>query len=234
MISDDLSLSQVTPKDFVEIRQDAAITIQDALLLATNENLPIGKSTIQRWAKRWADLGAASVVKSVLVTNRDGASYRLDRDDFTSWLMSEKNNARLGKVLRDPERSHETLRDPPRSGEISRDPERSSETSRGFHETGSASQDEITGLRNEIMNLKIDVGIRKELINQTAAEINRLRQQTESLLIEKGALQFQLLQLAPGKSAAEPVPHNYEDVPRNSEGQGTELINSELVDNPQL
>ena len=234
MTSNDLSPSLEVLRDPVVLRQDAAITVQDALTHALNENFPIGKSTIQRWAKSWSDQGATSPVKCVLVTTRTGASYQLDRDDFLSWLIEQKQNTKPGKVLPDPERSRETPRDLPRSRETQRDPERSSETSRGFHETGSVSQDEIAGLRNEIMNLKIDVGIRKELINQTAAEINRLRQQTESLLIEKGALQFQLLQLAPGKPAVESVPHIYEDVPERSEGQGTELVNSELVDNPQL
>ena len=104
MISDDLLLSHETPKDPVALRQDAAITIQDALALASNENFPIGKSTIQRWAKTWSDQGSASPVKCVLVTTRVGASYQLDRDDFLSWLIEQKQNMRPGRVLQDPMR----------------------------------------------------------------------------------------------------------------------------------
>ena len=109
-------------------------------------DFPIGKSTIQRWAKRWADQGAGGPVKSVLVTTRDGASYRLDRDDFTSWLIAEKNNTRPGKVLRDPMKSQETPRDPTRFHQASRDPERPFETSQDLSETFSGGSDQIAKL----------------------------------------------------------------------------------------
>ena len=119
MTFDDLSPSHEVPRDPVVLRQDAAITVQDALALAINENFPIGKSTIQRWAKTWSDQASVSPVKCVLVTTRTGASYQIDRDDFLSWLIEQKQNTRLGKVLQDPERPHETLKDPMRSRQTS-------------------------------------------------------------------------------------------------------------------
>ena len=233
MISDDLPSSHETQRESVEIPQDNAITIQDAVLLAANENFSIGKSTIQRWAKSWYDRGTTSPVKCILVSTRTGTFYRLDRDDFTSWLIEQKNNVRPGKVLQDPERPHETPKDPERSQQTSRDPVRSSETSRDFHEAESSDQGQVGKLREEIMNLKIDIGIRKELVNQAAGEINRLRQQTESLLVEKGALQFQLLQLAAPAAGSRPVHHEYRTDPANSEASEIENGNFDNVDNPQ-
>ena len=230
MTSDDLSQSQETLRDPVEIPQERAITIQDALLLAAEESFPIGKSTIQRWAKRWTDLGAGSPVKSVLVTTRDGASYRLDRDDFTSWLIAEKNNTRSGNGLRDPVKSQETLRDPARFHRASRDPERPFETSQDASETFSGGSDQVAKLRSENMNLKIDVEVRKQLLDKAAEEIARQRERIEVLLVDKGALQSQILQL--GQSAAtRPVPHEYRSTTEHLEVQGTETSNSEHVDN---
>ncbi len=72
----------------VEISQDAAITINEALIVAASVPFPIGKSTLQRWAKHWAEQGTASPVKCVLVTNRFGVSYRIDRDDFEAWAFA--------------------------------------------------------------------------------------------------------------------------------------------------
>src|ERR1700694_264906 len=96
-----------TPRDAVEIRQDAAITIQEALIIAVEQSFPIGKSTLQRWAKAWADRGATSPVKSVLVTNRVGSAYRLDREDFKAWLFDQKQNMKPGEILRGPMMSNE-------------------------------------------------------------------------------------------------------------------------------
>ena len=102
--------SAETLRDPIEIRQDAAINIQEALFIAAEQSFPIGKSTLQRWAKAWADRGAISPVKSVLVTNRVGSAYRLDREDFKAWLFDQKQNMRSGETLRGPVLSDETSR----------------------------------------------------------------------------------------------------------------------------
>src|ERR1700674_1617494 len=117
----DTNRSDETSRDAIEIRQDAAITIQEALIIASEQSFPIGKSTVQRWAKAWADRGAASSVKSVLVTNRAGSFYRLDRDDFKAWLFDQQQNMRDGEILRDPTMSHETPRDTARPQQTPRD-----------------------------------------------------------------------------------------------------------------
>src|ERR1700674_2665988 len=124
MPSEDAARPDEAPRDSIDLRQDAAISIQEALIAAAEQSFPIGKSTLQRWAKVWADRGAASSVKSVLVTNRAGSSYRLDRDDFKAWLFDQKQNMREGEVLRDPAMSHETPRDITRPQQTSRDIER--------------------------------------------------------------------------------------------------------------
>ena len=112
----------------VEIRLDAAITIPEAFAIAAVEAFPVGKSTLQRWAKTWGALGATSPVKSVLVTTRTGAAYRVDRDDFTAWIIEQKQNMRPGEMLKDPVISQETLRGPEMSRETSQGLERPRET----------------------------------------------------------------------------------------------------------
>lgn len=191
----DLSASHETPGDPVEIRQDAAITIQEALLLCSAEQYPIGKSTMQRWARHWADQGSLSQVKSILVTNRTGSAYRLDRDDFLTWLLEQKSNARPHEIPQDPAMSHKT----------SPDPTGSRETPQGFtasRETSSRTGEIDERLRDENMQLRIDLEVRKQLLSQAAAEINRQREQTETLLRENGALQLRVRQLGAPQSHA--------------------------------
>ena len=53
-----------------------------------------------------------------------------------------------------------------------------------------------SSLRDENMQLKIDVEVRKQLLNQAAGEINRQRDHIEKLLRENGGLQSQVLQLS--------------------------------------
>jgi hypothetical protein len=191
-----------TSRDAVEIRQDAAITIQEALIIAADQSFPIGKSTLQRWAKVWADSGAASVVKSILVTNRAGSFYRLDREDFKAWLFDQKQNMRPDEVLRDPVMSHETPRDTTRPQKTSRGTERTHETA-----NEDMSTDAQQKLRDENMQLKIDVEVRKQLLNQAAGEITRQRDHIEGLLRENGALQSRVLQLsAPASQDRQDLP----------------------------
>jgi len=201
MAEQDLTPSHETPRDPIEIRQDASITIQEALLIASEEEFPVGKSTLQRWAKAWSEKSAASPVKSVLVTTRFGTTYRLDREDFKTWILEQKPNMRPGEVLQDPVRSHETSQDLKRPREVSRDPMRPNETSQDLPEPSSK-------IRDEIMNLKIDLEVRKQLIGQAQVEIGRQREQIEALLRENGGL-TRLLQLAPsrGESGNSPPPN---------------------------
>jgi hypothetical protein len=51
-------------------------------------------------------------------------------------------------------------------------------------------------LRDENMQLKIDVEVRKQLLNQAAGEITRQRDHIEGLLRENGALHSRVLQLS--------------------------------------
>ncbi len=83
-----------TSQDAVEIRQEEAITINEALLLAANVPFTIGKSTLQRRAKIWHAQGGASAVKCIPVTTRTGSVYKLDRQDFEAWTLEQKQNDR--------------------------------------------------------------------------------------------------------------------------------------------
>jgi len=217
--------SAETSRDAIEIRQDAAITIQEALIIAAEQSFPIGKSTLQRWAKVWAERGAASSVKSVLVTNRAGSFYRLDRDDFKAWLFDQQQNMRDGEVLRDPMMSHETPRDTARPQQTSRGTERPHETSNADMNTDAAQR-----LRDENMQLKIDVEVRKQLLNQAAGEITRQRDHIEGLLRENGALQSRVLQLsAPANQDRQDLPPPPADRLHEAE---TNHYPQDHVDNP--
>ena len=157
----DPSTPHEAPRDTVEILQDNAIGVQDALLIAAETQFPLGKSTLQRWSKTCADFGSASPVKSILVTNRYGSTYRLDRDDFKSWVFEQKQNMRPGETLGDPLMSRETPQDIKRPHQTSRDFERQ-------QEAGPAEAPDESKLRDENMQLKIDVEVRKQLLNQAA------------------------------------------------------------------
>ena len=96
-------------RDPIEIRDEDAITIDEALLIATGNNYPLGKSTLQRWSKFWCD--RQGPVKSVLVTHAGGRFYKISREDFQAWLFDQSQNARPHETPQDLSRSQETSRD---------------------------------------------------------------------------------------------------------------------------
>lgn len=180
----------------VEIAQDAAIAIGEALIVAASVPFPIGKSTLQRWAKHWAERGTASPVKCVLVTSRLGSSYRIDRGDFEAWAFEQAQNEKPAEVPQDLPRPQETQGDLARSHEASRDAKRPHETSQGA--AGASDADlmaRVKELEDDNLQLRIDVGIRKELINRASEEMRGLRKTADMLLRENGALNYQLAQL---------------------------------------
>lgn len=217
-----------TPRDAVEIRQDNAITISQALLMAAEMPYPLGKSTLQRWAKVWAQQASASPVKAVLVTNRNGNTYRLDRDDFAAWLFEQTENLKSQQASRGPMMPSEVPTDFERPHKTQRDPERPRDTSRDFGSDTNQNGELATRVKNledENLQLKIDLGVRRELISQVRGEMDRLRSTTDHLLRENGALQYQILQLG-GPSALRQIPSPEEpptSVPQQEKGS---------VDNP--
>lgn len=92
----------------VQIPEHQQISITGALSTAIGEGLDIGKSTLQRHAKRWHEAGEASAVKCVLVTNRSGKHYALDRETFVSWVLDELAQQETTHESRDLGESHET------------------------------------------------------------------------------------------------------------------------------
>jgi DNA repair exonuclease SbcCD ATPase subunit len=203
-------------QDPIEIRQDNAITIAEALLVASQAHFSIGKSTIQRWAKVWEMKGIASPVKCILVTTRAGNFYKLDRQDFETWVLEQKENDRSHEIPQDLERPDEVLPDLERPDGASQDFIRPRETSRGTEPASKKItelemrlkqlEDENTELKegsaqlkDENLNLKIDLGVRRELIKQAKEEMDRMRSAGENLLRENGALEFQIRQLGPGQ-----------------------------------
>jgi hypothetical protein len=198
--------SHEAPRGPIEIRQEDAITIQEALAIATDQDFPIGKSTLQRWAKAW-DERRDSSVRCVLVTTRKGKTYHLHRDDFKAWIFDQKQNMRPNETPRDPVASREASKDFTRSHQTPRDPQRPREISADDNDT-------VRELRDNNMQLKIDVEVRKQLLNQAAGEIDRQRGQIETLLRENGALESRVLQLSsPASDHAElppPTSHHVE------------------------
>jgi len=163
--------------DAVEIRDADAITINEALTIAGEHSFTLGKSTLQRWAKFWYDRPGGAV-RCILVTTRGGNFYKLSRENFQAWLFDQKQN----------DKSRETPQDLARPHETSRGPGRSRETSAESGETASR----IKELENENMQLKIDVGVRRQLLERAKEEMEGLRSMTDTLLRENGALQYQI------------------------------------------
>jgi hypothetical protein len=158
--------------------------------MARAESVPVGLSTLQRWAFKWKELHVQSPVKSVLWIAGNTKTYFLDREDFRVWLFEKKQNLRPSETLRDPEGPPEVPQDLKRPQETSEDsvrPQRQDD------------ENIILKLRDDNMNLKIDLEVRKQLLNQARDEIERVRSHTENLLRENGELQFQVRQLAGAK-----------------------------------
>ena len=176
-----LGVPQEVSRDLVEIRDEDAITIDAALTMAAEAPFGLGKSTLQRWAKFWRETPGGPV-RSVLVTTRAGSFYKLSRDDFQAWLFEQKQNDRSHETPRDLTRPPKTSRDPVRPHEVSEETER--DISR------------LKELENENMQLKIDVGVRKQLLERAKEEMDNLRSMTNGLLRENGSLEYQLRQLA--------------------------------------
>ena len=181
-------------RDPIEIRDEDAITIDEALLIANENAYPLGKSTLQRWSKFWED--HRGPVRSILVTHAAGKFYKLSREDFQSWVFDRKQNARPLETPQDLSRSHETSQDLKRPRETSG--EAPEETAR------------VKELENENMQLKIDLGVRKQLMERVKEEIDGLRSMTNNLLRENGALDYQLRQLSaphqPSREQETPAP----------------------------
>jgi hypothetical protein len=159
--------------------------------MAHTASLQLGLSTLQRWAKAWAQQGASAKVKVVLVTTRQGKLYKLDRQDFEAWVFDQKQNAKPSELPEDLVRSHDVSQDPAKSRETSRD------TARPRAVSEDASQDRLRELESENMNLKIDLGVRKQLLERAKEELDGLRTMANNLLRENGALSYQIHQLAP-------------------------------------
>ena len=215
-------------QDLGEIRHEDAITVNDALMLAAQISFTIGRSTLQRWAKVWHELGSASQVKCVLVTTRAGSIYKIDRQDFEAWVLEQKENDRSHEIPQGLERPIETPQNPMRSPETPRDPVRHQETSRG-PETSSQREmpksedrdllverikqleEKNEQLEDENLQLKIDIGVRRELVKHAKEEIDRREVITSTLLRENGALEFQIRQLGPSSKPKEIEPPPYAD-----------------------
>ena len=233
-------------QDLVEIRHEDAITINDALMLAAQISFTIGRSTLQRWAKVWHELGSASQVKCILVTTRAGSIYKLDRQDFEAWVLEQKENDRSHEIPQGLERPIETSQNPMRSPETPRDPVKPQETSRSPEASYQREvpkneeyemlltrvkqlEDENQQLGDDNLQLKIDIGVRRELIKQAKEEIDRTRDTTNTLLRENGALEFQIRQLA-----ASSKPKEIESSPNPDRGAEHPTYSSPNGDDPRF
>lgn len=186
----------------VVIEQSNAITLAEGLALAHRVGVPLGRSTLQRWAKTWSETPGGPV-KCVLLVTRTGRHYELDRDDLECWLQNELENQQTSAgSVRSPETSEGSVR----SQQVwsgSAGPREASQDLGGFGEASSdfdeTRVEELSGrikeLEDENMQLKIDVGVRRGLVSQAKEEIDKLRGSIEQVLKENGALEFQLRQL---------------------------------------
>jgi len=204
----DLATPPETPQEIVEIKDENAITLTAALQIAHDASLPMGLSTLQRWAKIWREQGSHSPVKSILPITRSGKEYKIDRDDFTAWVLREKENATPHTALQDLKRPRDASQDPVASRETPQDP----------NEVG-----RIKELENENLQLKIDLGVRKQLLERAKDEMDDLRSMTSNLLRENGALQYQIHQLpppAPNRAHQSPDGMTVDNSTPTNEGMG--------------
>ena len=121
-------------------------------------------------------------MRCVLVTTSGGKIYKLHRDDFEAWVLDQQRNGRSRETPGDLKRPRETSRDPGRPHEAS-----------GEAQVKAA---RLIELENENMQLKIDVAVRKQLLERAKEEMGDLRSMTDNLLRENGSLKYQIIQLA--------------------------------------
>ena len=202
-------LSQEVLRDPPEVRiaEANAITMPEALPLAQQMGVPIGKSTLQRWAKVWTET-PGSAVKAVLQVTRTGRHYEIDRDDYESWLLEQAENQqtppdpiRPDKARQGLDGSHEAPEDLGRSSEASGD--------------NDALAARVTELETENLQLQIDVGVRRELVNRAKVEMDALHARLQETVKENGALDFQLRQLAAPSQSVRQI-----DAPDDADREG--------------
>ena len=172
------------------ISESEAITIEQAIEIARGETVPLGKSTLQRWALKWHSLHSQSPVKCTVFFTNGKKAYVLHRDEFKAWLFDRKQNLRPHETLQDPEGSHEVSQDPARPRKASRDFER---PSREAEES-----EEVEQLRRDNRDLKIDLEVRKRLLEAAAEQVKQERERSEIYLRQIGGLEYRL-QLGPGR-----------------------------------
>ncbi len=177
-------------------------------MLAQAIGYPVGKSTLQRWARHWSDTGAASPVKCILVTNRLGVAYRIDKSDFEAWVLEQQANQQSHETPPDPARPRDVSQDFERPHETRQDPERRHETSQRAEQESddrvAALEQENADLKTENMNLKIDIGVRKGLLDRAWTQLKEISTEANNLLRENGALQYQIRQIAAPADSARP------------------------------
>ena len=190
-----LLASPKAPLDEVEIRQGEAITINEALALASQEDFPIGKSTLQRWAKTWNGLGTTAPVKCVLITNRQGSVYKLDRSDFLSWMFEEKENVRPPQASTDSMRPKETPVDPEGHHETSQDLPDNSEELADSQAKLKETEDEIAALSSKFQDETILRKVHEHRANRAEEMIGIERERSDHLLKVVGAQELKLREL---------------------------------------
>ena len=190
-----LLASPETPRGEVEIKQGDAITVNEALALAQQETFPIGKSTLQRWAKIWSELGTSAPVKCVLITNRQGSVYKLDRSDFLAWVFDEKENDRSRQTPSDFIRPKETLGDPERYQETSEDLPEISEKQAELQVDLESIREEKTKLAAKFEDETVLRKFHEYRADRAEEAIENERDRTDRLLKVVGAQEHKLREL---------------------------------------
>jgi hypothetical protein len=98
-------------------------------------------------------------------------------------------------------------------------------------------EDEKKKLEEDNLHLKIDVGVRRELINRAREEMTRLRTMADSLLRENGALGYQIQQLAaPANKIGIDAPHRQLNVQQSlpADSEQDDSKDTQAFDEPRL
>ena len=159
------------------IPAENSITLKAALEIARAQNFKLELSTLQRRAKHWKALGTVSPVKSILVVlERTGSSYRLDREDFIAWIFNEKENepvkvlgpsAPLGEVRSDETAArHAQAGEPKPSPPSHRPPEDDSKYTVALEKENALLRDQLTIKDSQIKTLSTTIDATMTLFAQ--------------------------------------------------------------------
>lgn len=158
------------------------VPLAEAVLIFQAAGIYRGERTISRYCQN----GGLDCVKEQLPSGAMG--YFINRESIQDRIIELKQLEASGHVAA----RHDTSGQDAASPDLSRHDE--TET-KALIERAEKAEKEREGLRDEILQLKIDVGVRKELLNQAKQLTEHMRGERDDMMRYVGALEGQVRQL---------------------------------------